>query len=98
MAPKRIKTTRSSSILAYFYEYFSSLEKENRFNGDYAIKKILPSYLDVNVIQGCEFFKMSEEANLKSFISEALWENYPTFVRMFLSNLKYTNGIITSEV
>lgn len=41
---------------------------------------------------------MLEGARLKNFIYDVLMEIYPTLVKMFYSNLRYVNEVITFEV
>lgn len=84
MAAKRVRASISSHTSAYFFEDFSSIEKENIFNRDYATKEILPSYLlNVDVFKECEFLNRFEEENLKIFINDAPREIYQTPVKIF---------------
>lgn len=89
MAPKSVRTSRSSSAPAYFSKYFSYLEQKNRFNREYATNEILISYfLDAIIFKDSEFIYIFEDTNMRSFISDAPREIYPTLVRMFLANLR----------
>lgn len=54
--------------------------------------------LDAKRFQECELFKTFEESNLKVFICNPLREMYSFLVKMFYSNLYFTNGILYSKV
>lgn len=54
--------------------------------------------LDSKIFQGCESFKNLEESNLNKFIYNPLRKVYPSLIKMFYSNLYFTDGIIYSKV
>ncbi|KAL5098048.1 hypothetical protein RYX36_002375 [Vicia faba] len=54
--------------------------------------------LDSNIFKECNFFKTLKELKLSKFICTPSKRVYPTFVKMFFSNLHPTDGIIHTEV